>query len=414
MSTRTRAQDVAPFFDGTRLTLARHLAGMRKSELANRIDRSPSAVTAWESGSKQPTAANIAELAIGLEVDPWFFAVHGQDINTVSVAPHFRSLRSTSQQLREQALAYGQIAVDVASAIEVHAEFPAPKVPTFHVEPNDMAGPEEAARHVREAWGLDAGPAGHQVRLLETHGILVVFSPPGAAAIDAYSFTAAHKPTVVLNPIKRDYYRQRFDVAHELGHLVMHGEAEPGSRAVEDQAHRFAAEFLLPAAEVQDLLPTSMGRSSWTTFFKLKEQWGVSVGALLFRARRLGRLSDVSYRNAMIRMSQEGWRRDEPGAITSIEQPSLMPRALELLDAVGITTDELVAQCRIPPHLFEAATARTPLVDSPHAGIDGSPNTGESDALDSHHHRMASVVSLLRPPNSRDHQVSHSRVTDQE
>lgn len=413
MNTRARAQDVAPFFDGTRLALARHLAGMRKSELANRIDRSPSAVTAWEANGKQPTPANIAELAIGLEVDPWFFAVRGEDINTISVAPHFRSLRSTSQQLREQALAYGQIAVDVASAIEVHAEFPAPQVPTFDVEPNDMVGPEEAARHVREAWDLDAGPAGHQVRLLETHGIFVVFSPPGAAAIDAYSFAAADRPTVVLNPIKRDYYRQRFDVAHELGHLVMHGEAEPGSKAIEDQAHKFAAEFLLPAEEIHDLLPTSMGRSSWTTLFKLKEQWGVSVGALLFRARQLGRLSDVSYRNAMIRMSQEGWRRDEPGAIASIEQPSLMPRALELLDAVGITTEELVAQCRIPRHLFDAATARSPLAATPPAGGNGGAKPGASDERGSHQPRTSSIVSLLRPPNSRADRVAHAEFTDE-
>lgn len=408
MNPKTRAHDVAPFFDGNRLALARHLAGMRKSELANRIERSPSAVTAWEANVKQPTPANIAELAIGLEVDPWFFAVRGEDINTISVAPHFRSLRSTSQQLREQALAYGQIAVDVASAIEVHAEFPAPQVPTFDVEPNDMLGPEEAARHVREAWDLGVGPAGHQVRLLETHGIFVVFSPPGAAAIDAYSFTAADRPTVVLNPIKRDYYRQRFDVAHELGHLVMHGEAEPGSKAVEDQAHRFAGEFLLPSEEIHDLLPTSMGRSSWTTLFKLKEQWGVSVGALLFRARQLGRLTDVSYRNAMIRMSQEGWRRDEPGAIASIEQPSLMPRALELLDAVGITTEELVAQCRIPRHLFDAATARSPLVATQPAGGNGRDKPGANGVRGSHQSRTSSIVSLLRPPNSQADRVAHA------
>ena len=108
----------------------------------------------------------------------------------------------------------------------------------------------------------------------------------------------------------------------------------------------------MPAEEVHDLLPTAMGRSAWTTLFRLKEQWGVSVSALLFRARQLGRLSDVSYRNAMIRMSQQGWRRDEPGAIASIEQPSLMPRALELLDSVGITAEELIAQCRIPSHLL--------------------------------------------------------------
>ena len=406
MNPRTRAQEVAPFFDGTRLALARHLAGMRKSELANNIDRSPSAVTAWEAGAKQPTAANIAELAIGLKVDPWFFAVRGEDVTTINVAPHFRSLRSTSQVLRDQALAYGQIAVDVASAIEVHAEFPTPQVPEFHVEPGDIVGPDSAARHVREAWDLDPGPAGHQVRLLETHGVLVVFSPPGAAAIDAYSFAAADRPTVVLNPIKKDYYRQRFDVAHELGHLVMHSEAEPGSKAIEDQAHRFASEFLMPAEEVHDLLPTAMGRSAWTTLFRLKEHWGVSVSALLFRARQLGRLSDVSYRNAMIRMSQQGWRRDEPGAIASIEQPSLMPRALELLDSVGITADELIAQCRIPSHLFEAVTGRTPIVDATGsaAASDGQSNV---EPADGHEKRKSSVVSLLRPPNPTTGDFAH-------
>jgi Zn-dependent peptidase ImmA (M78 family)/transcriptional regulator with XRE-family HTH domain len=397
VTTRTRAQDVAPLFDGTRLTLARHLAGVRKSELARSIDRSPSAVTAWEAGTKHPTAANIAELAIGLEVDPWFFAVRGKDISSISVAPHFRSLRSTSQILRDQALAYGQTVVDIASAIEVHAEFPISDVPDFHVELGDMVGPEEAARYVRQAWGLGAGPLGHLIRLLENHGILVVFSPPGAASIDAYSFMAANRPAVVLNPLKRDYYRQRFDVAHELGHLVMHAEAEPGSKAIEDQAHRFASELLLPAELIGDLLPTSMGRSSWTTLFKLKEQWGVSVGALLFRARQLGRLPDVSYRNAMIRMSQQGWRRHEPGAVASVEQPSLMPRALELLDSVGITTDELSAQCRVPPHLFEAATGRTPLPEAKPTTV-FDPNLLDSDQPDHGIRGPSSIVSLLRPP----------------
>lgn len=399
MSTRTRAQEVAPFFDGTRLALARHLGGLRKSELAKNIKRSPSAVTAWESGAKQPTAANIAELAIGLQVDPWFFAVRGEDVTNVNVAPHFRSLRSTTQLLRDQALAYGQIAVDVASAIEVHAEFPTPQVPEFQVESGDTVGPDHAARHVREAWDLGVGPAGHQVRLLETHGVLVVFSPPGAAAIDAYSCAAANRPIVVLNPIKKDYYRQRFDIAHELGHLVMHGEAEPGSKAIEDQAHRFASEFLMPADEICDLLPTTMGRSAWTTLFRLKEQWGVSVSALLYRARQLGRLSDVSYRNAMIRMSQEGWRRDEPGAIASIEQPSLMPRALELLNSVDIVADELIAQCRIPPHLFEAVTSRTPMTDATGNAVAGD-DSNVLHLASGHEKRKSSVISLLRSPKA--------------
>jgi transcriptional regulator with XRE-family HTH domain len=227
---------VAPFFDGTRLTLARHLAGLRKNELATRIEKSPSAVTAWEAGSKHPTAANIAQLALGLEVDPWFFAARAEDLTAHGSTPHFRSLRSTTQQARDQAYAYGQVAVDVASALEVHAEFPTADVPRIPVALEDADGPEEAARAVRQAWNLGTGPLGHLVRLLEHRGVLVVFSPPQTAAVDAYSFDPPLRPTVILNPIKRDYYRQRFDLAHELGHLVMHNDAEPGGRAVEDQA----------------------------------------------------------------------------------------------------------------------------------------------------------------------------------
>jgi Zn-dependent peptidase ImmA (M78 family) len=188
----------------------------------------------------------------------------------------------------------------------------------------------------------------------------VVFSPPQTAAVDAYSFDSRLRPVVVLNPIKRDYYRQRFDVAHELGHLIMHGDAEPGGRIVEEQAHRFASELLLPAAEIRDLLPATMGGNVWVTLGKLKEQWGVSMQALLYRARRLGRLGDVSYRNAMTTISARGWRRDEPGLITTIEQPSLLPKAVELLDQEGIDEAALVAQCRVPADLFRTVTSRIP------------------------------------------------------
>jgi len=364
---RDRAAEVASFFDGSRLTLARHLAGLRKSDLAGRIGKSPTAVAAWESGVKNPMPATVAELALGLSVDPGFFAVRPDDVTATSTTPHFRSLRSTSQLARDQAFAYGQLAVDITASLERHVELPELDLPNVPVSTGhrDLDAPEEAARIVRERWEMGDGPAGHLVRLLENHGILVVFSPAQAASVDAYSFTSALRPVVVLNPIKRDYYRQRFDVAHELGHLVMHGDAEPGGRTVEDQAHRFASELLMPAAEIRDLLPSTMGAHAWRTLAQLKERWGVSMQALLFRARQLGRLSDVSYRNAMTTISSRGWRRDEPGLIRTIEQPSLLPRSVELLVQEGIDEQLLVEQCRVPYDIFRTVVSRQPETSDP-------------------------------------------------
>ncbi|WP_432034357.1 helix-turn-helix domain-containing protein [Streptomyces antibioticus] len=386
-STLDRAAEVAALFDSARLKMARHLAGLRKSDLAALVDKSPTAVAAWESGAKRPTAATVAQLALSLSVDPGFFAIRAEDVAALCTAPHFRSLRSTSQLARDQAYAYGQLAVDITNSLERHVEFPDPAVPSHPVplDDPDGDGPERAAQLLRQEWAMGDGPAGHIVRMLENHGVLVVFSPPQTASVDAYSFDSKLRPVVVLNPIKRDYYRQRFDVAHELGHLMMHSDAEPGGRIVEAQAHRFAAELLMPADQIRDLLPATMGGAAWQTLARLKEQWGVSIQALLYRARWLGRLSDTSYRNAMTTISARGWRRNEPGLISAIEQPSLLPRAVELLTQEGIDESQLVTQCRMPMELFRTVTARTPDSESPTL----APSPG------SHQQASGRVISLL-------------------
>jgi Zn-dependent peptidase ImmA (M78 family)/transcriptional regulator with XRE-family HTH domain len=366
---RDRTADVATLFDGARLTLARQLAGLRKSDVATLIEMTPTAVAGWESGAKRPAAATVAKLALALAVDPGFFAMRPDNVAAVSTTPHFRSLRTTTQRARDQAFAYGQLAVDIAASLERHVEYPALDIPSFPVdiEPANLISnePERAARHVREQWGLGQGPAPHLVRMLENHGALVVFSPLQAASVDAYSFDSRLRPVVVLNPVKHDYYRQRFDVAHELGHLVMHTDAEPGGRTVEDQANRFAAEFLMPAKPVRDQLPTVMNAAAWQTLARLKEHWGASIQAFLYRARRLGTIPEVSYRNAMNTLTARGWRRNEPGLVTAVEQPSLLARALEVLAAEGIDESRLRDQCRVPHALFRAVTSRTPALVSP-------------------------------------------------
>jgi Zn-dependent peptidase ImmA (M78 family)/transcriptional regulator with XRE-family HTH domain len=384
MATGVTAADAAALFSGHRLRLARQLAGMRKSDLAQLLGKSATALSGWEAESKRPSPATVAELALSLGVDPGFFMV-GRDQPALAATPHFRSLRSTTQIARDQATAYGHLALDVAAAMERHVEFPDVTIPYFPVPPDDADGvePEDAARFVRRQWGLATGPVGHLVRLLENHGVVVVFSPPGAVSVDAYSFEGSGKPVVILNPFKQDYYRQRFDVAHELGHLVMHQDAEPGGRTVEDQANRFAAEFLMPESDIRESLPKTMSRSVWTSIGQLKERFGVSMQAILFRARRLGELSDVSYRNAMMTVSARGWRRSEPGLVDSVEQPSMLPRAVEILDEAGISELELISQSRVPVELFRQVVSRFPT--DPHFS-DASVETGS---------HLAPVVSLM-------------------
>ncbi|TBN57458.1 ImmA/IrrE family metallo-endopeptidase [Glaciihabitans arcticus] len=349
--------DATSRFNGERLTMARQLAGLKKSALAAKIDMSPASVTGWEAGTKFPNRGTVAKLALALGVAPEFF---GGGAPTRVTAPHFRSLRSTPQVAQDEAKAYARFAAEIVGLLDKAVEFPELLLPDLTVDADDPSAPEASAREARAFFGAAPGPIQHVVRLVERAGVAVVYSEPRIASIDAYSLHSGTRPIIILNPAKDDYYRQRFDVAHELGHLVMHHDSDPGSKALEDQANRFAAEFLMPADGIRSALPASTAGHGWNRLNDLKEHWGVSLAALLYRARTLGVMSDVSYRNAMIRMSENGWRRAEPGRVSTLEMPSMLPRARESLNDAGIYDEAFLSGAGLPVSLYRTVVSRTP------------------------------------------------------
>ena len=354
---RRRGSGVAEDFDGRRLALARRLACMPRSELARRIEVTPAAVTQYERGLSRPTATVLARIGLALGMPQEFFS-RGLDIPEVSSATaHFRSLRSTPANRREQALAFGELALAVLDLIERYVDLPTVRLPSIHLpaQPSE-ADIADAARRARRELAVGAGPVPHVVRLLEAHGVLVVRLPAEGfdARVDAFSSseTASGRPLVVMSPMKDDKARSRFDAGHELGHLVMHAGLAPRSKVVEVQAMSFAAEFLMPRAEIEDSLPT---RVDWQTFHALKRHWGVSLQALVRRAHELGRLSDLSYRRANDRLRR--WGHPEPGPLGPPESPSVLGAAAELLERSGTPLGTLAEAARIPLESLRAVVA---------------------------------------------------------
>ena len=152
-------------------------------------------------------------------------------------------------------------------------------------------------------------------------GVVVIRMPLGSADVDAFSLPFADHPVIVLGSEKDDRARSRFDSAHELAHLVMHGEQIWGMKEVEKQANQFSAAFLMPADQISNQLPQTV---DWPTLFELKGQWQVSLAALLMRARVLGRMSESTYLTAVKAASARGWRRREPVPLGSPERPSTL------------------------------------------------------------------------------------------
>ena len=93
------------------------------------------------------------------------------------------------------------------------------------------------------------------VSTLERHGIVCARYHAGTHAVDAFSVPFPDRPVIVLGDDKAKRDRERFSAAHELGHLVMHDPESAGTKIIEDQAHRFAAAFLMPADDIRGELP---------------------------------------------------------------------------------------------------------------------------------------------------------------
>jgi Zn-dependent peptidase ImmA (M78 family)/transcriptional regulator with XRE-family HTH domain len=229
------------------------------------------------------------------------------------------------------------------------------------VELDALTTPKDAARAVRKAWRMPAGPVPDLIGVLEEAGVLVLVRDLGSAHLDAVSqFDGARAPLVLVNSwAPAD--RCRFSLAHELGHLVLH--RVPGGADQERQADAFAAEFLMPASQIRPSFSSGvdLGRLA-----ELKMQWKVSMSALLRRAQTLNAITEWQYRSAMIEMSALGYRTAEPVVL-----PGEQPHAVDAL--VSGTVDRLksveaAAHCaRMLPEDFTRLYAPPDGADDPSA-----------------------------------------------
>jgi Zn-dependent peptidase ImmA (M78 family)/transcriptional regulator with XRE-family HTH domain len=342
-------------FDPGRLGQARMARGMKMVELADQVGVTPAAIGQYEAGHIRPSADVLGRLAVALGFPIAFFET-GRSMGSMSVErAHFRRLRSVTASARNRQIAYLALLEELVARVEQDVELPAVDLPAIDLDTGDRDEIEAVAAMVRSAWGLAQGPLVNVIALLESKGCVVARLVSESDGIDAYSRWAGPRPIIVLTLDKNDAARSNFDAAHELGHLIMHREPQPGSRVAEDQAQMFASAFLMPSEAIRPELPT---RFDLPRFVALKHRWRVSIQALLYRARTLGTVSEAAYKRAMMKISMWGWRTGEPNSIADVEEPYVLAAAIALLrQERGIDAAGVAKQMAIPMDVMDAFVA---------------------------------------------------------
>ena len=344
-------------FDRRRLRMAREANGWTRQRLAESAGVTPAAISQYENGVHRPSGAVLARMSLALGMPRGFFVVGRPAASADSGKAHFRSLRSTSLRDRRRALTHAGFAWELATLLESYVRIPPVSFPQAVLPERALVKDiERLADACRRALDIGPGPISNLTRLLESCGAVVVRLPVECRKVDAFSCVLEDRPIVVLNADKVDKARARHSAAHELGHLVAHDDADPGSQTIERQADAFAAAFLMPANEIGSQLPASL---DWNRLIELRRHWGVSIASLLVRARTLQILPEHTYRRAFTalntRRNPDGstWRIKEPGRLGPAEAPSLLRRCVDLVESHGTTRDELANELCFPRSLID-------------------------------------------------------------
>lgn len=322
-----------------RIREARLARGLTATELANAVGVSRQAISKYELGSSEPSITVLLAIANTLSMPISFFSKpYETSVNRGTT--FYRSLKTNAARAKDIMAVKSDWASAIASLLEQGIVFPDVSLPTLPEEYNNVESfsyddIDEIAEHVRSFWKLGTGPIPNVSRVLEAHGVIIATIKTGYNETDACSCFINSRPFIFLDTQKECAVRTRFNLAHELGHIILHGgisqneiEDKKELDRIENEANQFASCFLLPRETfLRDIRSTSLN-----SFLPLKKKWKASIQAMVYRCKELGVFTENQMIYIQKQISARRWRKTEPyDDEWPCEEPIVLKTAVNML-----------------------------------------------------------------------------------
>ena len=346
-------------FNPNRLREIRIVRHMTLDRLAGLLGITKQAVSKYEHGRSIPSPDVLDKMLWTLKVPRAYLVKDDILLGCGSSALFFRAMRSTPRGNAEYADIISRWCYEILCGIDIYKEsrFAFPDVDA------ELTIQEKAVR-LRQQWDMGTLPIPNMTALLEKNGFYVFIIDSAELKTDAYSRIINDIPIIVLNKNKGTAVRQRFSLAHELGHLILHrglSETDFTARSddLEREANLFAEHFLMPA----DRFGNSVMMPKLECFVSLKKTWGVSVAAMIYHCGQIGLIDSRRTKLLQMQMSKQGWNKNEPlDDKIAFEVPrQLIDQQITdinsfaaFYDIVRLPTDEIERLCSLPEGCFSA------------------------------------------------------------
>lgn len=331
---------------------------MSRSQLAEKVGITEQAIWQYENGYITPKLEVINRLKTVFHVKSSYFLNHDllneSDMQTIQVENiAYRSETINSLSKSQSELMHVRYLDSFLKKIEGKIRYPKNLLISLRDEAilfiknnPDMDRKTQVkniAKFVRRKLGLENNSNKNLLFLLEKAGAFI-FEKEIGDTIDAYSLWSEDgRPYIFLGTIKKSAVRRNFDLAHELGHLILHYKIEftmqskKEYKELENEAHYFASAFLLPEEQfLQDMKQISK-RSNPDAYIDMKLKWDVSLQAIAIRAYKLELIDYQQYRYFYMLINKNGYKVMEPlDDQIPIVRPSKVKSILQLLFDEGL------------------------------------------------------------------------------
>ncbi|EHA6095820.1 ImmA/IrrE family metallo-endopeptidase [Staphylococcus pseudintermedius] len=386
-------------FKGENLKALRMIEGYSRKSLADVLQVSEQAVWQYEEQNMMPEINKIYTLAQKFNVKTKFFFSPKQELFSITaVDTHSIVFRSKNQRTSTKILSQNHAQANFYAQLTSHlsAYVKQPHLPILTlVSKIDRYFSQNIDARVRiqlianDAREMILGDqSNHQLLLaLEKFGVYI-YEKDLTDDADAYSFWSKYQvPFIILSNNKGVAVRRHFDLAHELGHLLLHRQIEfdmlshEDFQRIEKEADIFAAEFLLPEKQFIASFNQVKKKSNPDHFVMLKERWYVSIQAMAMRAYYLGLISDTQYRYFWSLINKKGYKKREPlDAEIKLPKPVKINSLLNMLFTKKVLTPEnLLNNLQVEPEfLYKKANISQKLFEK---FMQQEKQTAEADVL---------------------------------
>lgn len=325
------------------LIFAREYRGYSQTELASKIiGLSQSNLSKYEKGVGT-LSADVLNRIIDFLGFPLSF--YEKKISNIAENAHYRRKKGMTKKERSEIEYSNKLIGYIVDQMSESVEFPDMCFKMIDIE--DGYTPERVAQFIRKYLGLRDEPVRDIVALLERNGVIVIELDYEVDLFDGVSFVTDEGYYVIIINKNFSNDHKRFTLAHELGHIVMHTSNEfliPDYRDKEEEANRFASEFLMPS----DVITNSLRGLKLQYLVELKRYWLTSMASIVRRAKDLKCITNDKYQYFSIELSRRGYRKNEPVSVY-IDAPNIYYEAYRLhKDELEYSNEEMASAFSLP------------------------------------------------------------------